>query len=148
MPSATSARAYNGEAFHSGQTAAAMNRKPAATCVADGCDCSVRAILTFFRSRIAYGVPVTIERLTQVEQAEQLLRAEGFTEFRVRVHGDLARIEVAVDELAGLLEPRLAARVCRGIKELGFGYVTIDLEGFRSGSMNANVQIGTYVTDK
>jgi uncharacterized protein len=55
---------------------------------------------------------------------------------------------VAVDELAGLLEPRRAARVCRGIKELGFKYVTIDLEGFRSGSMNANVQIGTFVTDK
>src|SRR5687767_5453136 len=99
-------------------------------------------------SRIAYGVPVTIERLSQVERAEQLLRTEGFTEFRVRVHGDLARIEVAVDELAGLLEPRLAARVCRAIKELGFEYVTIDLEGFRSGSMNANVQIGTFVTDK
>jgi len=99
-------------------------------------------------SRIAYGVPVTIERLSQVERAEQLLRTEGFTEFRVRVHGDLARIEVAVDELARLLEPRLAARVCRAIKELGFEYVTIDLEGFRSGSMNANVQIGTFVTDK
>ena len=97
-------------------------------------------------SRIAHGVPVTIKRLSQVEKAEQLLRSEGFTEFRVRVHGDLARIEVTTGELIRFIQPDLGDRVFKGFKKLGFKYITLDLEGFRSGSMNANVQIGTIVT--
>lgn len=87
-------------------------------------------------SRIAYGVPVTIERLTKVERGEDLLRRLGFVEFRVRVHGDLARIEISPDELDMALEARMAAEMASGFKKEGFKYVTLDLEGFRSGAMN------------
>ena len=87
-------------------------------------------------SRIAYGVPVTIERLSKVERAEDFLRAEGFREFRVRVHGELARIEIARDEMARALNPELAARFANALRAVGFKYVTLDLEGFRSGAMN------------
>ena len=87
-------------------------------------------------SRIAYGVPVTIERLTKVERGEELLRRLGFVEFRVRVHGDLARIEISPDELEMALEARMASEMAFGFKKEGFKYVTLDLEGFRSGAMN------------
>ncbi|NOT47811.1 MAG: ATP-dependent sacrificial sulfur transferase LarE [Acidobacteria bacterium] len=88
-------------------------------------------------SRIAHGVPVTIGRLTQVEKGEQLLRDAGFREFRVRVHGDLARIEISRLELSGILDIDLIDKITASFKILGFKYVTLDLEGFRSGSMNA-----------
>lgn len=87
-------------------------------------------------SRIAYGVPVTIERLSKVERGEELLRRLGFIEFRVRVHGDLARIEISPDEIERALETRMAAEMASGFKKEGFKYVTLDLEGFRSGAMN------------
>ena len=87
-------------------------------------------------SRIAYGVPVTIERLGQVERAEAVLRAMGLREFRVRVHGDLARIEISKDELANFLNGDAFDHVRASFKPLGFKYITFDLEGFRSGSMN------------
>lgn len=87
-------------------------------------------------SRIAYGVPVTIERLSKVERSEELLRRLGFVEFRVRVHGDLARIEISPNELELALEARMAAEMALGFKKVGFKYVTLDLEGFRSGAMN------------
>lgn len=91
-------------------------------------------------SRIAYGVPVTIERLSRVEKGEKLLRDEGFREFRVRVHDDLARIEIGSDELVRALEIELLDRLQISFKRLGFKYVTLDLAGYRSGSMNGNVQ--------
>ncbi|MCC6329572.1 MAG: ATP-dependent sacrificial sulfur transferase LarE [Acidobacteria bacterium] len=94
-------------------------------------------------SRIAPGVPVTIERLTQVEEAEQALRNEGFREFRVRVHGELARIEISAAEMAKVLDTDLFSRISSRLKRIGFRYVTLDLEGFRSGSTNGNVQFGT-----
>jgi uncharacterized protein len=87
-------------------------------------------------SRIAHGVPVTIERLGRVEKAEAYLRAEGFREFRVRVHGELARVEVAVNELPRALEPATASKIGAELREVGFKFVTLDLEGFRSGSLN------------
>jgi len=87
-------------------------------------------------SRIAYGVPVTIEKLSRVEAAEKVLREEGFTEFRVRLHKDLARIELARLDLERALDLPLLDRIQKKIKDLGFKYVTLDLEGFRSGSMN------------
>lgn len=99
-------------------------------------------------SRIAYGTPVTIGRLSKVEKAEQLIRAEGFREFRVRVHGDLARIEIARDEMEKFFDKRLIGRIQKGFKALGFGHTTLDLEGFRSGSLNSNVQFGTFKTDQ
>jgi len=88
-------------------------------------------------SRIEYGRPVTREALSVVEKGEDALRALGFRQFRVRHHGDIVRIEVAKDELPRALDPGMAAEFTRLFKALGFKFVTLDLEGFRSGSMNA-----------
>jgi uncharacterized protein len=87
-------------------------------------------------SRIEYGRPVTREALAVVEKGEDALRELGFRQFRVRHHGDIVRIEVARDELHRALDPTMAAEFTRIFKELGFKFVTLDLEGFRSGSMN------------
>src|SRR5438046_1592674 len=88
-------------------------------------------------SRIEYGRPVTREALNVVEQGEDALHALGFRQCRVRHHGDIVRIEIACDELPRALTSAMAARVSRIFKALGFKFVTLDLEGFRSGSMNA-----------
>lgn len=88
-------------------------------------------------SRIEYGRPVTREALLMVEKGEDALRELGFRQFRVRHHGEIARIEVSPDELPRALTMEMASRFTRIFKELGFTYVTLDLEGFRSGSMNA-----------
>lgn len=85
-------------------------------------------------SRIAQGSPVTIGRLSQIENAEQFLRMRGFREFRVRVHGELARIEVSRDEFDRILVRDLIDEVKTSFKDLGFRFVTLDLECFRSGS--------------
>lgn len=87
-------------------------------------------------SRIAYGVPVTIVRLSRVERGEQLLRSMGFREFRVRVHDDLARIEISPPEMNRALDPVVAEKLAESFRSLGFRYVTLDLHGFRSGAMN------------
>ena len=87
-------------------------------------------------SRIAYGVPVTLERLSKVESAEAVLREMGFREFRVRVHGDLARIEISPDELDKALNQEFADLAVERLSAIGFKYVTLDLKGFRSGSLN------------
>jgi uncharacterized protein len=87
-------------------------------------------------SRIEYGRAVTHEALTAVEQGEEALRALGFEQFRVRYHGDIVRIEVASDELPRAMTPTMAREFTRIFKALDFKYVTLDLEGFRSGSMN------------
>lgn len=91
-------------------------------------------------SRIPYGHEVTPAKLLQVEQAEDLLAAEGFKQFRVRHHGELARLEVPAADLPRLVEPERAERLYTGIKALGFLYVTVDLQGFRSGSMNEGLR--------
>lgn len=88
-------------------------------------------------SRIEYGRPVTREALLMVEQGEDALRALGFQQVRVRHHGEMVRIEIARDELARALSPEMAAELTQVFKGLGFQFVTLDLEGFRSGSMNA-----------
>jgi uncharacterized protein len=88
-------------------------------------------------SRIEYGRPVTAEALLQVERGEDALRARGFRQFRVRHHGDIARIEIAREELPKAMTTEMAREFTRIFKALGFTYVTLDLEGFRSGSMNA-----------
>lgn len=88
-------------------------------------------------SRIEYGRPVTREALQTVEQGENALRDLGFRQFRVRHHGDIVRIEIASGELARALTPEMALEFTRIFKALGFKFVTLDLEGFRSGSMNA-----------
>ena len=87
-------------------------------------------------SRIEYGRPVTREALAVVEKGENALRELGFRQFRVRHHGDIVRIEVAREELDRALDSTMAAEFTRAFKKLGFKFVTLDLEGFRSGSMN------------
>jgi len=88
-------------------------------------------------SRIEYGRPVTREALSTVEQGENALRDLGFRQFRVRHHGEIVRIEIASDELPRALSSEMAAEFTRIFKTLGFKFVTLDLEGFRSGSMNS-----------
>jgi uncharacterized protein len=87
-------------------------------------------------SRVEYGRAVTPEVLATVEAGEEALRRLGFRQFRVRHHGDLVRIEIALDELPRAMTAELAAEFTRIFKALGYAYVTLDLEGFRSGSMN------------
>jgi uncharacterized protein len=96
--------------------------KPAAACLS---------------SRIEYGRPVTREALAAVEKAEEALRRLGFRQFRVRHHGDIARIEIAREEMSGLFSSDLGSQIVRDVKEAGFRFVALDLEGYRSGSMNA-----------
>lgn len=88
-------------------------------------------------SRIEYGHAVTRETLSVVEKGEDALRAMGFRQFRVRHHGEIVRIEIGKDELSRALNPEIAAEFARLFKALGFKFVTLDLEGFRSGSMNS-----------
>jgi uncharacterized protein len=88
-------------------------------------------------SRIEYGRPVTREALAAIEQGEDALHALGFREFRVRHHGEMVRLEIASAELPRALTPEMAAEFARIFKALGYQYVTLDLEGFRSGSLNA-----------
>ena len=96
--------------------------KPAAACLS---------------SRVPYGTPVTTETIRTIEQGEEAIRSLGFRQFRVRFHGDLVRIEIARDELPLALSLEMAAAFARIFKELGFLYVTLDLEGYRQGSLNA-----------
>lgn len=88
-------------------------------------------------SRIPYGTPVTAETLSKIEAAENVLRAAGFPQFRVRHHDTVARVEIPRADFARLLADDLLDTVTAGIKEAGYLYVTLDLQGFRSGSMNA-----------
>lgn len=95
--------------------------KPAAACLS---------------SRIPRGIPITVEKLRWVEEAEAMLQQEGFRHFRVRNHGEIARIEVAKTELPRLVETERSARISAKLKELGFKFVTVDLEGYRPGGIS------------
>ena len=92
-------------------------------------------------SRVAYGIPVTIDRLSKVERGEEFLRALGFVEFRVRIHGDLVRIEISPGEMERAMTMERAAIFASEFKNLGFKYVTLDLHGYRSGAMNGDESI-------
>jgi uncharacterized protein len=87
-------------------------------------------------SRVPYGTEVTRERLSLVERGEAILRELGFRQFRVRLHGNLARIEISRDELPRALSQEMAAVIAERLKSAGFAYVTLDLEGYRQGSLN------------
>jgi uncharacterized protein len=87
-------------------------------------------------SRIAYGTPVTIARLSTVDRGEALMRELGFREFRVRHHDDLVRLEIAPSELDRALNRTVVDELAKRFRDLGFRYVTLDLHGFRSGAMN------------
>jgi uncharacterized protein len=100
--------------------------KPAAACLS---------------SRIEYGRPVTREALAAIEAGEEALKSLGFAQARVRHHGEIVRIEIARDELSRAFAPEMAAQLVPIFKKLGFKYVTLDCEGYRSGSMNAVLPI-------
>jgi uncharacterized protein len=88
---------------------------------------------------VPYGTPVTIDTIKTIEQGEEAIRALGFRQFRVRFHGDVVRIEIAKDELPKALTLETAQAFTAIFKELGFLYVTLDLEGYRQGSLNAGI---------
>ncbi len=87
-------------------------------------------------SRITYGLEVTEQRLNQIEQAEDFLRSLGFVEFRVRHHGDIARIEVLPGQIEKIACESVRERIVKKLKSLGFKFVSLDLQGFRSGALN------------
>jgi uncharacterized protein len=87
-------------------------------------------------SRFPYGVEITAERLSMIEQCEEFLKAQGFRVYRVRYHGETARIELAPEELPRLLADDLRNQVVAAFKKAGFKFVALDLEGYRTGSMN------------
>src|SRR2546423_4581752 len=87
-------------------------------------------------SRLAYGTPVTIERLRTVDRGEEIMRELGFREFRVRHHEELVRLEVAPAELDKALRREVADELARRFRALGFRYVTLDLHSYRTGAMN------------
>ncbi len=87
-------------------------------------------------SRISYGIEITDEKLQQVDQAEDFLREAGFVEFRVRHHGEIARIEVGADDIERIAAAGLRDKVTAKLKDIGFKFVSLDLTGFQSGSLN------------
>ena len=87
-------------------------------------------------SRIAYGLPVTIERLSTIDRGETIMREMGFREFRVRHHDELVRLEIAPAEMIRALSPDMIHEFARRFRDLGFRYVTLDLHGYRTGAMN------------
>lgn len=99
-------------------------------------------------SRIQYGIPVSIERLSKVERGETILRGFGFVEFRVRHHDKLVRIEIAANEMEKVLDQTLTKKLADEFKKLGFKYVTLDLHGFRSGAMNEIISDADLVNNR
>ena len=92
-------------------------------------------------SRFVYGEPITAEKLKMVEQAERLLLESGFQQVWVRVHGTLARLELLPADLPRLLDESLRTRIHTALQSLGFSYVTLDLRGYRTGSMNETLPV-------
>lgn len=87
-------------------------------------------------SRIPYGEMITTEKLGMIEEAEEFLKAKGFEDVRVRMHGDIARVEVSSKEIGMLASPGMRVSVTKKLRSLGFTYVSVDLEGYRMGSLN------------
>jgi len=92
-------------------------------------------------SRIPYGIEVTDEKLRQIERAETAVRALGFRVFRVRHHDTLARLEIARDEMPRALEPEVNERLVAGVKAAGYQFVSLDLQGYRLGSLNEALRL-------
>lgn len=87
-------------------------------------------------SRFVYGEEISLEKLNMVDKAEQLLLDMGFKQLRVRIHGTIARIEVGQEEILQLAAPEIRRQVSETLHRLGFSYVTIDMDGYQTGSMN------------
>lgn len=113
------------------QAGLALADKPASACLS---------------SRIEYGRPVTAENLAQVEQAEEHLHLLGFAQVRVRHHGDLARIEIARADMVRALNLDMLDRITAALKAVGFKYVSLDTQGYRSGSMNDILPLSALMT--
>lgn len=92
-------------------------------------------------SRIPYGSAVTREKLSQIDRAEDALRELGYVQVRVRHHGELARIELAPDELPRALHPKQVQRMSRALHQIGFRWVSLDLDGYRTGSLNEGLEV-------
>jgi len=92
-------------------------------------------------SRVPYGTAVTPDLLDKIDRAEAALRALDFRQFRVRAHGELARIEIALDELTRGFDPAISQKITDGVKSAGFSFVTLDLEGYRQGSLNSVLKL-------
>ena len=135
--------------FRPGQQAAAQHRALAPLVTAQLAKSEIRTLAreaglaladkpasACLSSRIEYGRPVTLQNLSQIEHAESALHALGFTQVRVRHHGDLARIEIARDDLPRALDLSMMDRITAALRPMGFVYVTLDTQGYRSGSMN------------
>jgi uncharacterized protein len=99
-------------------------------------------------SRLPYGTEVTRERLRQVELGEEALRGLGFRQVRVRHHGDLARVEIEPSELPRALDPEMARRISAAVRPLGFRWVSLDLDGYRTGSLNEVLAIRSEPTGR
>src|SRR5262249_25412830 len=95
-------------------------------------------------SRIPYGSPVTVEKLRMIDKGEEIMRALGFSQTRVRHHGDIARIEIAREEMPKALNIEVFDRLSREFKRIGFRFVAVDVDGYRTGALNeALTQITT-----
>jgi uncharacterized protein len=92
-------------------------------------------------SRIPYGEPITETKLRMIEEAEKEIASHGFTQYRVRHHGPVARIELQVSDMSRIMEPAIRGRIMSKLKALGFLYVTLDLEGYVTGSMNRGLGV-------
>ena len=101
-----------------------------------GLSTAEKPALACLSSRLPYGTQVTTEALARIGAAEERIRRLGFRQFRVRHHGDLARLEVEPSELDRALAPDMRAAIVRGLKEAGYRWVSVDLEGYRTGSLN------------
>jgi pyridinium-3,5-biscarboxylic acid mononucleotide sulfurtransferase len=99
-------------------------------------------------SRVPYGTEVTPERLALIERGEAALRNLGFSQFRVRLHDRLARVEISPAELPRALSPEMAATISRHLKAVGFTYVALDLEGYRQGSLNETLPVSGRASAK
>jgi len=135
--------------FRPGQRAAALHNAVAPLATAQLTKAEIRALAreaglsladkpasACLSSRIEYGRPVTVENLSQVERAEDALHALGFAQVRVRHHGELARVEIAREDLPRALTIAMLDRITAALRVVGFTYVTLDMQGYRSGSMN------------
>jgi uncharacterized protein len=92
-------------------------------------------------SRIPYGEPITETKLRMIGEAEKELASHGFIQYRVRHHGPVARVELQVSDMNKIMEPKVRKRIVAKLKELGFLYVTLDLEGYATGSMNRAIEV-------
>jgi uncharacterized protein len=100
--------------------------------------------LACLSSRIPYGSEVTVDKLNQIAEAERFLHSLGFTQLRVRHHGRIARIELQKDEMPRLNQDNMSDKIVAGLKKMGFTYITVDLQGYRSGSMNEDISREKY----